>query len=94
MSSLNGSVRHPHEPEQSPLVDGEGRCLVCALSAAKSEAARLRKVLDTIGVPESYRRAVAILADEAEAYLSAVGDEDDASERIGWAVRRVREGQA
>lgn len=40
---------------------------------------------------ESYRRAVAILADEAEAYLSAVGDEDEGAARIAWAVRRVRE---
>jgi len=38
---------------------------------------------------ESYRRAVEILADEAKAYLSAVGDVDDAYDRISWAIRRV-----
>jgi hypothetical protein len=41
---------------------------------------------------ESYRRAVAILADEAEAYLSAVGDVDDAAPRIRWAIDRVARG--
>lgn len=40
---------------------------------------------------ESYKRAVAILADEAEAYLSAVGDVDEAADRIRWAIRRVSE---
>lgn len=38
---------------------------------------------------ESFRRAVAILSDEAEAYLAVVGEEDDAASRIAWAVRRV-----
>ncbi len=35
--------------------------------------------------------AVVILLDEAEAYLSAVGDADDSADKIRWAVRQAKE---
>lgn len=92
--TLLQSPAHPHEPDVHPVFDGEGRCLVCALWVAREEIARLRDALGAVGAVDSYRRAVAILSDEAEAYLSAVGNEDDAAGRIAWAIRRVREGQA
>lgn len=85
---VTASDKHPHEPQIAPALDAEGRCLVCALLARIEEAEREVTLLRDVAT-ESFRRAVAILSDEAEAYLSAVGDEDDAAERIRWAIRRV-----
>ena len=36
------SSMHPHEPEAPPVIDHEGRCLVCAALTTDAEAERLR----------------------------------------------------
>lgn len=58
MSSVeNGvSLRHPHEPEVTPVYNHEGRCLVCGCEWRDQQIAMLRDVLDLVvawlGVPD------------------------------------------
>jgi len=78
--------------------DGLGRVMVNfhdiekRAEAAEARVAELEGALaeTMVVIAESDRRAILIALDELEAYVSVIGDEDEAHERQVWAVKKLR----
>lgn len=77
--SDGASTTHPHEPNVPPVIDGDGRCLVCAIDYAAGELARevarraagLRQVgwLDPTKAPIDQHRILPVDAQVSETWL-------------------------
>jgi hypothetical protein len=46
------SPQHPHEPEVAPVLDAEGRCLICLVARADELVSSLHDLMYDVPLPE------------------------------------------
>jgi hypothetical protein len=51
-SSAASSPQHPHEPGIAPVLDAEGRCLICLISHADKLVSDVHDLMYDIPLPE------------------------------------------